>query len=125
MVSDSVHPRVHGELGLVSARVFYVFGSSPRTRGTRVGAEPLGHLARFIPAYTGNSAGRRCGWRHSTVHPRVHGELESASITMIPYAGSSPRTRGTPVLTLSVRTVIRFIPAYTGNSCSPRTARRR
>ena len=96
--TGSVHPRVHGELiGIILLKLF-LFGSSPRTRGTLRKAKADYLDDRFIPAYTGNS---RCPLLRSTcysVHPRVHGELRSRTVRMIEMSGSSPRTRGTLII---------------------------
>ena len=94
------------------------YGSSPRTRGTRRGRGGVARVRRFIPAYTGNSARRRSSAGPGPVHPRVHGELATASVPTSAPAGSSPRTRGTPRRCRHDHLPVRFIPAYTGNSRS-------
>ncbi len=53
--SQAVHPRVHGELGVLLRVVEGDHGSSPRTRGTPHGQNSAIRATRFIPAYTGNS----------------------------------------------------------------------
>ena len=51
----------------------------------------------------------------STVHPRARGE-HSCSVPVNPRAaGSSPRTRGTLILSLAMLFLMRFIPAHAGN----------
>ena len=70
----SVHPRVGGEHQPPAPRKCDQHGSSPRGRGTQ--PPPLGvpRLARFIPAWAGNT---NIGLHHGesgTVHPRVGGE---------------------------------------------------
>ena len=72
----TVHPRVHGELNDRAGPLAPEPGSSPRTRGTPVRHQGSQCVARFIPAYTGNSSSRRVKPATSTVHPRVHGELD-------------------------------------------------
>ena len=91
-------------------------GSSPLTRGTRkVGPDELIRL-RFIPAYAGNSLRVNAFVRMNTVHPRLRGELSGAVVEVLIVGGSSPLTRGTPGSNVRPKDVLRFIPAYAGNS---------
>ncbi len=114
--SGAVHPRVHGKLVPSVVHRDPVSGSSPRTRGTQQMEELRRSAARFIPAYTGNSHGRRIRGGRRPVHPRVHGELGPRhSMVQAPF-GSSPRTRGTLADVIGPLQLGRFIPAYTGNS---------
>ena len=71
------------------------YGSSPLTRGTPKFNALSSDARRFIPAYAGNSCFHLHLPRYSTVHPRLRGELFSASSSVRPFAGSSPLTRGT------------------------------
>ena len=112
----SVHPRVHGELVSYKYTPNTATGSSPRTRGTHLGGGRPVEQDRFIPAYTGNSSSGITLIDCIPVHPRVHGELISAFLKSFILFGSSPRTRGTQILNLLHHLLIRFIPAYTGNS---------
>ena len=93
--SGPVHPRVCGELTLKTAKSAFVAGSSPRVRGTLAKDLAVQLRRRFIPACAGNSSSvwGRCCVR--PVHPRVCGELQSASHTSSGTVGSSPRVRGT------------------------------
>ena len=50
------------------------------------------------------------------VHPRLRGELVTAIFVMIQLLGSSPLTRGTHQTVSNPQGLIRFIPAYAGNS---------
>ena len=52
---NSVHPRLRGELLLMSWLQRETTGSSPLTRGTRYRPSPASPQSRFIPAYAGNS----------------------------------------------------------------------
>ena len=91
-------------------------GSSPLTRGTRkVGPDELIRL-RFIPAYAGNSSLIHSSLMETTVHPRLRGELSGAVVEALIVGGSSPLTRGTPGSNVRPKDVLRFIPAYAGNS---------
>ncbi len=111
----SVHPRVHGEHVIHRRLMFYLYGSSPRTRGTCTSYKARYEAERFIPAYTGNICARRFSEKIISVHPRVHGEHRTSSQHIPPQSGSSPRTRGTFMEGNVVLLLIRFIPAYTGN----------
>ena len=74
--------------------------------------------ARFIPAYTGNSA-LACSRRaRRSVHPRLRGELILVLRPALIHIGSSPLTRGTLCMKVIHPDHSRFIPAYAGNSCS-------
>ena len=104
--------------------VMTVPGSSPRMRGTpfRHGlfAVPVG----IIPAYAGNTASTIILRQGRGDHPRVCGEHAPADKAEAAVAGSSPRMRGTrPCLQWNLRNV-GIIPAYAGNTRSPRSPTR-
>ena len=93
--ANTVHPRLRGELEVISPSQAEKLGSSPLTRGTRA-VERCGPLrSRFIPAYAGNSGNAEVGQGKETVHPRLRGELGNAAGKTFPQGGSSPLTRGT------------------------------
>ena len=50
-----VHPRIRGERTMLDSGLARVIGSSPHTRGTRVGEALSVVHERFIPAYAGNA----------------------------------------------------------------------
>ena len=81
-------------------------------------------ILRFIPACAGNSYGNRTASQRNTVHPRVCGELPSATARPRSVSGSSPRVRGTRGDAGQAELAARFIPACAGNSSTTRTARR-
>ena len=93
---ESVHPRLRGELRFTSSLTSSLDGSSPLTRGTLFLLLACLVIARFIPAYAGNSLTMRTGKQVS--------------------GGSSPLTRGTRKSQPASSPSIRFIPAYAGNS---------
>ena len=115
-VTTPVHPRVCGELRDVPLAGVARLGSSPRVRGTPVGA--VGQLVggRFIPACAGNSASTPANRGRTPVHPRVCGELYSSARPWRGFPGSSPRVRGTLRPRRSSMMAGRFIPACAGNS---------
>ena len=105
-----------GELSKPSWAIVQLDGSSPLARGTRMNVKKLLSTRRFIPAYAGNSAGKVLRRRSLTVHPRLRGELISLFDADLDFVGSSPLTRGTPVVFSFSHPPARFIPAYAGNS---------
>ena len=72
--SRPVHPRLRGEHTSPRGWALPATGSSPLTRGTRHVWDWHWALARFIPAYAGNTWWARCRAASSTVHPRLRGE---------------------------------------------------
>ena len=88
--TDTVHPRLHG--------------SSPPTR--------------FIPAYTGITSSWRSWSGSSSVHPRLHGDHTLSPLRWAELIGSSPPTRGSHEDGPTKFAAWRFIPAYTGITCS-------
>ena len=105
-----------GELSKPSWAIVQLDGSSPLARGTQ-DLDRLGYVAdRFIPAYAGNSFSLSHHPIHYSVHPRLRGELPPKSSFGDMNIGSSPLTRGTPSASPIIQFIIRFIPAYAGNS---------
>ena len=92
------HPRVCGELAILSKEYGGKGGSSPRVRGTRWFDDPCRGLLRIIPACAGNS-----------IPPRPSG---------CGSPGSSPRVRGTRKAINKLVASGRIIPACAGNSAS-------
>ena len=115
-LSQSVHPRLRGELCQRIQRKMRYRGSSPLTRGTRESGRVCYLIARFIPAYAGNSKSKSRRCLFSSVHPRLRGELILFLIGCKIGIGSSPLTRGTQPQLFWSSGRLRFIPAYAGNS---------
>ena len=112
----SVHPRIRGERDAAAVAHQIEGGSSPHTRGTRIGYASQILNRRFIPAYAGNAADKDEVKALQTVHPRIRGERQKAIVNRHSGHGSSPHTRGTPKGRGSIRQRTRFIPAYAGNA---------
>ena len=111
-----VHPRVCGEHFLEPFVERCPDGSSPRMRGTHKSRVRLEAVARFIPAYAGNTDDVAGRGRILEVHPRVCGEHPGRNVVSHPCNGSSPRMRGTPRALVPDGGWTRFIPAYAGNT---------
>ena len=91
------HPRSRGENYVISSVLHKGTGSSPLTRGKRVGqVRPEGL------------------W---VAHPRSRGENHLAALTGRRNIGSSPLTRGKPPADRRDRRRGRLIPAHAGKTC--------
>ncbi len=114
--SGTVHPHVHGERPPKIASGMMIFGSSPRTWGTRYFLRFATLYRRFIPTYMGNAIKSPDICSIRSVHPHVHGERFRYHYDRIPNVGSSPRTWGTPTNRNIDTILFRFIPTYMGNA---------
>ena len=92
----AVHPRMGGEHLYHALLPGQGFGSSPHGRGTRSG-----------------QAGRGKG---DAVHPRMGGEHRGVAGGVVSNYGSSPHGRGTRPLAVEALLLVRFIPAWAGNT---------
>ncbi len=139
-----VHPRVYGEL---ASRCSAIAGRPPVHPRVYGELRPLLTASlcplRFIPACTGNSIASPPAGAWPPVHPRVYGELFCQFVdhprlrgssprvrgTRFLFSsrglllGSSPRVRGTPAMCPVSISLLRFIPACTGNSRRGRRGR--
>ena len=121
VVMLTVHPRIRGEHHAYYGRRRSIRGSSPHTRGTLERRRRAGSPGRFIPAYAGNTHILGLPAPEKTVHPRIRGEHQKMGSAKRAGYGSSPHTRGTPSHWRLRAALMRFIPAYAGNTC-PRPA---
>ena len=112
----AVHPRVGGEHISIERHGVRYHGSSPRGRGTQMGALEAATPYRFIPAWAGNTCRRRSSSSLFAVHPRVGGEHDSYGFPRPLPGGSSPRGRGTLDRQTRRGREPRFIPAWAGNT---------
>ncbi len=113
------HPRVCGEHSPGSYKASGMSGSSPRMRGTHDGVGAPTSPEGLIPAYAGNTLGRRVKEPHVSAHPRVCGEHKGPTSMGRIISGSSPRMRGTRHLHPPRGEPVRLIPAYAGNTYWP------
>ena len=118
-----VYPRVYGESPSCLRRSWSAMGLSPRVRGIPVADAGEDHVARSIPACTGNPRPDRYVGVLPAVYPRVYGESpRRVWATGLPR-GLSPRVRGIRQPASATIRVARSIPACTGNPPRPRPAR--
>ena len=100
------HPHVCGEHSGTGVAQNPYWGSSPRMRGTREGRTWDEAIAGLIPTYAGNTTGLRHVEARLRAHPHVCGEHTKSRVFTLIQEGSSPRMRGTHLLTWG------FIPTH-------------
>ena len=113
------HPRIRGEHYAWPASAANPAGSSPHTRGARLGKKGVLDARRIIPAYAGSTRCRSRRRGRSRDHPRIRGEHRCRIGDSCRRAGSSPHTRGARVHPLVRLRVARIIPAYAGSTTLP------
>ena len=91
--------------------------SSPLTRGKHAPESCARTTPGLIPAHAGKTCrtGRR--ERRASAHPRSRGENEIIEIHVSSFHGSSPLTRGKPVVCDADCKGRRLIPAHAGKTC--------
>ena len=112
------HPRIRGEHSLEAAPLRNVKGSSPHTRGARQAHVQSRGALRIIPAYAGST--RRSLARRTRLpdHPRIRGEHPVFPVDLLAGLGSSPHTRGAPIVGGEAVLGLGIIPAYAGSTSS-------
>ena len=99
-------------------------GAHPRSRGENCvrNATPQG-VARLIPAHAGKTVKRPDSSPARPAHPRSRGENVEPRLPRADFAGSSPLTRGKPLMVSANVMPRRLIPAHAGKtigrSCGP------
>ena len=89
------HPRSRGEHGWVCGSQWFLWGSSPLARGTRIIPFWKAFLIGLIPARAGNTR-YRCPYNCADgAHPRSRGEHHELVTVDDARRGSSPLARGT------------------------------
>ncbi len=118
-LAKPVHPRVGGARGVQRSCTHLSGGSSPRGRGTGLGAFHRKYHWRFIPAWAGHGDAPGSISVPQPVHPRVGGARDLLGWRGKRANGSSPRGRGTAQLQTQQESTDRFIPAWAGHGPSP------
>ena len=112
----AAHPRSRGENAPGPSRGRSLAGSSPLTRGKRVGRVLHRHLDRLIPAHAGKTATGATSSHITTAHPRSRGENGSPIGQSGCPHGSSPLTRGKRTSGIGHVSGRRLIPAHAGKT---------
>ena len=110
------HPRIRGEHAGDDDATTELKGSSPHTRGARLGRPGPGLRRRIIPAYAGSTIDDLEGEDLLEDHPRIRGEHRRVVETAIASDGSSPHTRGALQEDFAGVAECRIIPAYAGST---------
>ena len=88
------HPRIRGEHTYANMEQESILGSSPHTRGARLGRRHPPAQDGIIPAYAGSTRRKYHRSRHPADHPRIRGEHCPWRKPKALHFGSSPHTRG-------------------------------
>ena len=113
---DQAHPRSRGEnLGEPPPRL-HAPGSSPLTRGKPSRAPPLMRSGRLIPAHAGKTFPVSTPFQSGAAHPRSRGENDFRFFGTLPPNGSSPLTRGKPLVQARRIREEGLIPAHAGKT---------
>ena len=110
------HPRACGEHRGQGVSGAQQRGSSPRLRGTPRSVRGYAGRRGIIPALAGNTTQTAHQCRSAGDHPRACGEHVAPQTVNAPYAGSSPRLRGTRPFYSANPGTIGIIPALAGNT---------
>ena len=92
--SARAHPRSRGENGRVVPFRDHLRGSSPLTRGKRVGGVMPAGIGGLIPAHAGKTLEDTDSGINDRAHPRSRGENRTKETWKFKQQGSSPLTRG-------------------------------
>ena len=112
------HPRLRGEHSAGRTDALSRFGSSPPTRGARVGHQLRDDRPRIIPAYAGSTTRSCRPSRRQPDHPRLRGEHACWWYAILASFGSSPPTRGALHQARHELPDRGIIPAYAGSTAS-------
>ena len=116
MCHVKAHPRSRGENLLQVLSELVKRGSSPLTRGKRVGPLVLRGRRRLIPAHAGKTCQRPGHSVGKWAHPRSRGENSRLAAHGAGHPGSSPLTRGKHRRPKDPAGHHRLIPAHAGKT---------
>ena len=110
------HPRSRGENAVLCGLDRSVDGSSPLTRG-KLDAVQRGYSTHgLIPAHAGKTSRAHRSCPREPAHPRSRGENRRFRSLLATLPGSSPLTRGKPLLLMVCISAFRLIPAHAGKT---------
>ena len=115
-VLRTAHPRSRGENPVRRSGKRSLPGSSPLTRGKHFAWVVGGISLRLIPAHAGKTMSGTSNERRGTAHPRSRGENGTERYSGFSLIGSSPLTRGKPIMHVVQRLARRLIPAHAGKT---------
>ena len=120
--SIPAHPRSRGENVGASRPPCVIQGSSPLTRGKQASRTAASISPGLIPAHAGKTPWWHLHWRGCRAHPRSRGENLPAMSTFPSASGSSPLTRGKPLVRTQCLARMGLIPAHAGKTSSASAA---
>ena len=112
----AAHPRSRGENPRAGTSPASRWGSSPLTRGKRTRAACPPTATGLIPAHAGKTGSKWTTVSSYGAHPRSRGENRLRTEETVRPSGSSPLTRGKPLLLQSTPHNRRLIPAHAGKT---------
>ena len=110
------HPRSRGENDAVVRRLAVLPGSSPLTRGKPNPPHNARNRGRLIPAHAGKTSRSGAGYPCHPAHPRSRGENITRVVRVVCPHGSSPLTRGKPLVSERLKLGKGLIPAHAGKT---------
>ena len=123
-VNRRAHPRSRGENIAIPRKCVSRRGSSPLTRGKHRHGIPCVTVWRLIPAHAGKTQPRAHQSNWGRAHPRSRGENLAFVVPIVLVGGSSPLTRGKPMITQLPDSRAGLIPAHAGKTAGNEPARR-
>ena len=112
------HPHSRGENGTRSDLAYVTEGSSPLTRGKRVGGETDCSALGLIPTHAGKTIRSTRDREHGEAHPHSRGENSPWFHARVSHAGSSPLTRGKRTKALCAGYTRGLIPTHAGKTAA-------
>ena len=114
--TSTAHPRSRGENPAPEVAAAVAQGSSPLTRGKRLAVAVGAARCRLIPAHAGKTKDYKTGVLPATAHPRSRGENDAPKRLVTQSCGSSPLTRGKPLVDGYGLATTGLIPAHAGKT---------
>ncbi len=122
--SSRAHPRSRGENSPSRPWTTPGRGSSPLTRGKPGAGRARRSPVRLIPAHAGKTPRPSVTAVRKRAHPRSRGENTPIRFDRDCKNGSSPLTRGKPLMVVTMSASAGLIPAHAGKTSPGRRSRR-